>query len=110
MTEQQTEKTFEPITTQEQFDERIKARLAREREKWEKESGVAELQQEIDDLKRTHYREATERALKAELASRGVQDQGRIQRVMKLVDIDAVEAGEDGQPNKLQIMSQVDGV
>jgi hypothetical protein len=30
--------TFEPITTQEEFDERIKARLAREREKWTKEA------------------------------------------------------------------------
>ena len=38
------EKTFEPITTQEEFDERIKSRLAREREKWEKERGVEDLQ------------------------------------------------------------------
>ena len=101
---------FTPITTQEEFDERIKGRLAREREKWQKESGVAELQQEIDDLRRTHYREATERALKAELASRGVTEDGRIQRVMKLVDLEAIEAADDGQPNRLQVMSQVDGV
>ena len=33
-------KEFETITTQEEFDERIKARLARERERWEKESNT----------------------------------------------------------------------
>jgi ribosomal protein L29 len=104
------EKSFEPITTQDEFDERIKARLAREREKWEKESGVAELQQEIDDLKREHYREATERAIRAELASRGVTDKGRIERILKLVDLDAVEAGEDGQPDRAHILSQLDGL
>jgi hypothetical protein len=36
-------KEFEPIRTQEEFDDRIKARLARERERWEKESGVDDL-------------------------------------------------------------------
>jgi len=104
------EKTFEPITTQEAFDERIKARLAREREKWEKESGVAELQEEISSLKREHYREATERAIKAELASRGVTEEGRVARVMKLLDLEAIEADEDGNPNKLGVMGQVDSV
>jgi hypothetical protein len=101
---------FEPITTQEEFDERIKARLAREREKWEKESGVAELQQELSDLRAEHYREATERAIKAELASRGVTEEGRVARVVKLLDLEAIEADEDGNPNKLGVMNQVDGV
>ena len=41
------EKTFEPITTQEAFDERIKARLARERERWEKEGNVADLKAQL---------------------------------------------------------------
>ena len=47
MTEMKTEKTFEPITTQEAFNERIKARLARERERWEKESGTEDLRTQL---------------------------------------------------------------
>jgi len=101
---------FEPITSQEQFDERIKARLAREREKSEKESGVAELRQEIDDLKRVHYLEKVERSTKAEIAARGVTDEGRVQRILRHVDLEDIEAGEDGQPSREHILSQIDGV
>ena len=36
------EKTLEPITAREEFDARIKSRLAREREKWEKEMTLYE--------------------------------------------------------------------
>jgi hypothetical protein len=95
------EKTFEPITTQAQFDERIKARLAREREKWEKESETfaetfaetehlkAELQakdEEIAQIRRERFLENAQRDVRAELARRGVTDSGRIERVMKLID------------------------
>ena len=75
MTEQQTEQTFEPITSQAEFDERIKSRLAREREKWEKQSGVENLKaqlnakaQEIADLKNGYYLEDARRAVVGELA------------------------------------------
>jgi len=85
--------TFEPITTQEEFDERIKARLAREREKWEKESNTEELQQqlqakdeEIAEIRRKRFLEDAKRDVRAELARRGVTDQGRQDRVMKLLD------------------------
>jgi hypothetical protein len=84
---------FEPITSQEQFDDRIKARLAREREKWEKESNTEELQQqlqakdeEIAEIRRKRFLEDAKRDVRAELARRGVTDQGRQDRVMKLLD------------------------
>jgi hypothetical protein len=89
------EKTFEPITTQEDFDERIKARLARERERWEKESRStsanleAELQakdEEIAQIRRERFLEDAQRDVRAELARRGVTDEGRIERAMKLID------------------------
>jgi hypothetical protein len=91
------EKTFEPITTQAQFDERIKARLAREREKWEKESETfaetenlkAELQakdKEIAQIRRERFLENAQRDVRAELARRGVTDSGRQERIMKLLD------------------------
>jgi hypothetical protein len=111
------EKTFTAITTQEEFDERIKGRLAREREKWEKESGTEDLQarlagkdQEIADLKREHDLDNTRRALLQELARRGVDDEGRRERVLKLVDLGAVEVRPGGEPDREQILSQIDGV
>jgi hypothetical protein len=107
MPDAQTERNFEPITTQEVFDERIKARLAREREKWEKESGVAELRQEIADLKREHRLENARRILLDELTARGVTDEGRQQRIMKLVDLKAIKDGEDPRSH---VTSQLDGV
>jgi hypothetical protein len=81
MTEQA--KTFEPISTQEEFDERIKARLAREREKWEKESDTEDLRaqleakdEEISQIRREHYRADVRRAVVDELVASGVTERG----------------------------------
>jgi hypothetical protein len=86
-------KEFETITTQEEFDERIKARLARERERWQKESGTEELQQqlrakdeEISQIRHEHFLEDARRDVRAELARRGVTDEGRIERALKFID------------------------
>jgi hypothetical protein len=105
---------FEPITSQGEFDERIKARLAREREKWSKESGTADLQaqleardQEIADLKREHYLSDARRAVVGELAAKGVTDEGRVHRVLKHVDLESIEPDENGQPNRLGVQSQL---
>jgi hypothetical protein len=87
------EKTFEPITTQEAFDERIKARLAREREKWEKESDTEELKaqleakdEELSNLRREHFRKDAQRDVRDELARLGVTDEGRVERAMRFID------------------------
>jgi hypothetical protein len=99
------EKTFEPILSQADFDERIKARLARERERWEKESGSADLKaqiqakdEEIAQIQREHYRANARRAIVDELGAHGVSEQGRIERILRYVDLDEVEPGEDGNP------------
>jgi hypothetical protein len=99
------EKTFEPITTQEKFDERIKARLAREREKWAKESDTADLKaqleakdEEISQIQREHYRVDACRAVVDELAAHGVTEEGRIERILRHVDLDEIEPAEDGSP------------
>jgi len=108
---------FEPITTQEEFDERIKSRLAREREKWEKGSDVEDLQrqleakdEEISNIRREHHLAAARRALRDELAARGVTEEGRIERVLQLVDLEAVDATEDGSPSRESVLTQIDGV
>jgi hypothetical protein len=99
------EKTFEPITSQAEFDERIKARLARERERWEKESGSADLKaqlqskdEEIAQIRREHYRANARRAVVDELASHGVTEAGRQERVLRYIDLDEIQPGEDGKP------------
>jgi hypothetical protein len=99
------EKTFEPITTQEEFDERIKARLAREREKWAKESDTEDLRarlalkdQEIAEIQREHYRADARNAVVDELRAGGVAEEGRIERILRHVDLDEIEPAEDGSP------------
>ena len=99
------EKTFEPITSQEEFDERIKARLAREREKWEKESGSADLKaelqskdKEISQIRREHYRAGARRAVLDELGASGVTEESRRERILRHVDLNAIEPAEDGNP------------
>ena len=98
-------KTFEPITSQEQLDDIIKSRLAREREKWEKESGTEDLKallsekdEEIAQIRREHYRADARRAVVDELGAHGVTEEGRIERVLRHVDLDTIEPTEDGKP------------
>src|ERR671913_1308957 len=107
-------KTFEPITTQEEFDERIKARLAREREKWEKGSDTEDLQrqleakdEEISQIRREHYRADARRAVVDELGAHGVTEEGRIERVLRHVDLDAIEPAEDGGPRFGSVRGQL---
>jgi predicted RNase H-like nuclease (RuvC/YqgF family) len=83
---------FEAITTQEEFDERIKARLAREREKWEKESDTEDLktrleakEAEIVTLQKTH-------SLEWELAKRGLDTPltaAKVETIKSLIDLDS---------------------
>src|SRR5829696_153182 len=90
---------------QAKVDEIVKQRVARERERLEKESGVedlkaqfAEKDEEIAQIRREHYRANARRAVVDELVASGVTDEVRIERVMKHVDLDALEPGEDGRP------------
>ena len=108
------EKTFEPITSQEEFDERIKARLAREREKWEKESGDHDLRtqleakdDEIAQIQHEHYRADARRAVVDELAAHGVMEEGRRDRILRYVDLDAIERAEDGSPRLVSVRGQL---
>ena len=116
MTETKT-KEFTPITTQEQFDEAIKARLVREREKWEKQTDAGDLRaqlatkdEEIANIKQEHYREHARRAVVEHLAHAGVTDEGRIERVMKHVNLDAIEATEAGDPDRRAVQAQLAAV
>jgi hypothetical protein len=119
------EKTFEPITSQQEFDERIRARLARERERFEKENGVEELRsqlaakdaelkeqlaskdEEIAQIQQERYRENVRRELVANLEYKGITDEGRQQRILKHVDFDAIVPGHDGNPSPISVDEQL---
>jgi hypothetical protein len=112
-----TSKEFKPITTQEEFDERIKARLAREREKWEKESGSADLEarlkskdEEIAQIQREHFRANARRAVLDELGAHGVTEEGRMERILRYIDVDAIEPGKDGKPHLGSVRGQLASV
>jgi hypothetical protein len=90
---------------QAKIDEIVKQRVARERERLEKESGVGDLQaqleakdEEIAEIRREHYRANVRRAAVDELAAHGVTEEGRIERILRHVDLDAIEPAEDGTP------------
>jgi hypothetical protein len=111
------EKAFEPITSQAEFDARIKARLAREKEKWQKESGTEDLKaqlaakdEEISQIRREHYRADARRAVVDELAAHGVTEEGRIERILRHVDLGEVEPAEDGSPYFGSVRRQLAGV
>jgi len=90
---------------QAKVDEIVKARITREKERWEKDSGVDDLRaqleakdEEIAQIRREHYRANARRAVVDELASHGVTEEGRIERILRHVDLDEVEPGEGGKP------------
>jgi len=90
---------------QAKIDEIVKQRVARERERLEKESGVEDLktaleakEEEISQIRREHYRADARRAVVDELAAYGVTEEGRQERVLRYIDLDEIQPGEDGKP------------
>ncbi len=98
---------FQPISTQEEFDERLKGRLARERERWEKESVPKEqadalseesshLGRELEAKEREIRRLKAEHTLETDLRERGLSGgigDEKVRRIKSLVNLD-VEDGE----------------
>ena len=99
---------------QAKIDEIVKQRVARERERLEKESGVEDLKaqlqakdEEISQIRREHYRADARRAVVDELGAHGVTEEGRIERVLRHVDLDAIEPAEDGRPHFGSVRGQL---
>ncbi len=93
---------FQEITTQEEFDERIKARLARERERWEKESVPRERAEELTEqsshlgreleakereIRRLKAEHTLEMDLRARGLSGGIGDE-KVRRIKSLINFD----------------------
>jgi hypothetical protein len=102
---------------QAKLDEIVKQRVARERERLEKESGVEDLkaqlaakEEEISQIRREHYRADARKAILDELRASGVTEEGRVQRILRHVDLDAIEPAEDGSPYFGSVRGQLAGV
>jgi hypothetical protein len=98
MTEDKTERGFEPINSQAEFDERIKARLARERDKWEKESDAEELKTQLRAKEKELTRVRGEHAVEMTLRDRGLTGpvgSPKAERIKKLVDFDSETPPEE---------------
>ena len=99
---------------QAKIDEIVKQRVARERERLEKESGVEDLKallsekdEEISQMRREHYRANARRAVVDELGAHGVTEEGRIERILRHVDLDEIEPAEDGSPHFGSVRGQL---
>ena len=99
---------------QAKIDEIVKQRVARERERFEKENGTEDLRQqlaakdeEISYIKQEHYRADARRAVVDDLAANGVTEEGRIERVLRHVDLDEIERAEDGSPSFGSVRGQL---
>jgi hypothetical protein len=99
---------------QAKIDEIVKQRVARERERLEKESGVEDLKaelatkdEEISQIRREHYRADARRAVVDELAASRVTEEGRIERILRHVDLDAIEPTDDGNPRLGSVRHQL---
>jgi hypothetical protein len=102
---------------QAKIDEIVKQRVARERERLEKESGTEDLKaqlqakdEEISQIRREHYRADARRAVVDELAAHGVTEEGRMERILRHIDVDAIEPGKDGSPHFGSVRGQLAGV
>jgi hypothetical protein len=94
---------FQPISSQEEFDERLKGRLARERERWEKESVPKEqadalteestvLTRELEAKEREIRHLKAEHILEMDLRARGLSGpvgDAKAQRIKSLVNLGA---------------------
>jgi hypothetical protein len=90
---------------QAKVDEIVKQRVARERERLEKESGAEDLKvqlaakdEEIAQIERERYRADARRAVVDELVASGVTEEGRIERILRHVDLGELEPSDDGNP------------
>jgi hypothetical protein len=87
-----------PIETQEQFDALVKNRLAREREKWEKETNVDEYRQRAESAESAAFSRVQSRDARAILHAMNVSKE-RHGRILKLADMPTAP-GADGEPDR----------
>jgi hypothetical protein len=87
-----------PITDQEQFNEAIKDRLAREKDKWEKSVNIDEYRQRAESAESAAFSRVQARDAKALLHGMNVPKE-RHGRILKLAEMPTAP-GADGEPDR----------
>ncbi len=87
-----------PITNQGQFDEAIKDRLAREKDKWEKSVNIDEFRTRAEQAESAAFSRVQARDAKALLHGMNVSKE-RHGRILKLAEMPTAP-GEDGEPDR----------
>jgi hypothetical protein len=102
---------FTPITSQEQLDSIISKRLKDQKDQTQEveklKTQLEAKDEEMSRIQREHYRADARRAIVDELGAHGVTEEGRIERILRHVDFDAIEPAEDGKPRVGDVRSQL---
>lgn len=89
------------INSQAEFDEQVKSRIAREREKWEKESGISDAHDRANKAESAAYQRVLKRDARDVL--RGMEiPANRHERIISNATLPE-KPGEDGEPDKQAI-------
>jgi hypothetical protein len=98
-----------PVTAnnQEEFDRLISGRLARAKQQWEAEGGIAEARKQAEEAEaraeaaeaRARERIAT-RDARSLLSEMGVAERARQDRILRLADLEGVTYDESGEPSE----------
>lgn len=97
-----------PIENQDQFNEAIKDRLTREREKWEKETNIDEYKSRAEQAESNAFGRVQSRDARQILTGMNVPKE-RHGRILKLAEL-PTKAGEDGEPDRKAIVEAFKGL
>lgn len=89
------------VNSQEEFDNIVKNRISREKEKWEKDSGIAEANERARTAESAAYGRVLKRDARDVLKSMGVPE-NRHERIIKNADLPD-KPDKDGEPDRKAI-------
>jgi len=105
------------IGSQEEFDRLISGRLARAKQQWESEGGIAEARKQVEEAEaRAEAADArareriARRDARSLLSEMGVADRGRQDRILRLADLDGVTYDEAGEPSEKGLRDAIKAV
>jgi len=96
------------VNSQEEFDELVKGRLAREKDRWEKETNVSEYRDRAEQAETRAFGRLVDRDAREVLKSMNVPAE-RHGRILKLSELPTAP-GEDGEPDRKAIIDSFKGL
>jgi hypothetical protein len=96
------------VNSQEEFDELVKGRLAREKDRWEKETNVSEYRDRAEQAEARAFGRLVDRDAREVLKSMNVPAE-RHGRILKFAELPTTP-GEDGEPDRKSIIESFKGL